>query len=106
MEQNVTKNKKFIYISMSITSIMSSLSLSFLCYTFLHHSAENEIIAVVDGHRLLENGLVVPAIFHIWSKSKKFLNVYLEELKKLITLCKHMNIELSNTEILKKNLTF
>ena len=28
------------------------------------------------------------------------------QLKKLITLCKHMNIELSNTEILKKNLTF
>ena len=36
----------------------------------------------------------------------KKLNIYLEELKKLITLCKHINIERSNTEILKKNLTF
>ena len=62
------------------------IELSFLCYTFLHNSAENEIIAVVDGHRLLENGLVVPAVFHSRSKSKKVLNVYLEELKKLITL--------------------
>ena len=56
-------------------------------------------------HRLLENGLVVPAIFHARSKSKYNLNVYLEELKKLITLCKHI-IELSNTDILKIYIRF
>ena len=59
---------------------------------FTYNSTENEIIAVENGHRLLENGLVVSAIFHTRSKSKK--------------LCRHMNIELSNTEILKNNLTF
>ena len=39
------------------------IELLFLCHSFLCCSVDNDIIAVVDGHRCLENGLVAPAVY-------------------------------------------
>ena len=70
------------------------IELSFSLWKFIQ-KRNNQIFAEFKGGRKLENGLVVPFIYHV-NRNKKHIETFLEEINKLMegkTI--HMNIKIS-----------
>ena len=70
------------------------IELSFLFCKFIE-KRNNQIFAEVNGGRKLENGLVVPCIYHV-NGNKKHIETFSEEINKLKKgKAIHMNIKIS-----------
>lgn len=71
------------------------IELSFLFFTFIK-KVNNEIFAEVKGGRKLENGLVIPVVYHVRG-NQKHVKTFLEEIEKLKEgKAMHMNLVASD----------
>ena len=68
------------------------MELSFLLKCFLDSDKGNGIIAEVTGHRMRENGLVVPCCYRARSRNLKISDTLFQDLKNASSLCTHINI--------------
>ena len=78
------------------------MELSFLLRCFLDSDKENGIIAEVTGHRVRENGLVVPCRYKARSKKLKIADTLIKELKLASGLYTHMSINVLDFKAEKK----
>ena len=78
------------------------MELSFLLKCFLDSDKENGMIAEVTGHRMRENGLVVPCCYRARSRNLKIAETVFQELKNASSLYTHMNINVFDFKAEKK----
>lgn len=79
------------------------IEFSFLFLKFIERE-ENNIVAEVREGRKLENGLVVPARYYVCGRKRKFVEIFLEEMKKLQDgKAAHMGIKVSEINACFRN---
>ena len=78
------------------------MELSILLKCFLDSDEENGMLAEVTGHRMRENGLVVPCRYRARLRSLKISEIFHKEIKKAGGLYTHMTINLFDFKAEKK----
>ena len=71
-------------------------------HSFLESRDDNILIAEAIGARKMENGLVVPCVYHGRSTFFQVAKILKKQLIKASALYKQMKIEVSGTAIIKK----
>jgi len=78
------------------------IELSFIINCFLQTHPNNFIIVEISGTRRLEIGVVVPGKFAAFTKSAAIGRKLEEQITHIKELCKHMEIEITGSDLTEK----